>query len=137
MLKPWPNTEPLCSPKLVEKDAYAHFPTAFVVKSGDMHLNRLIGAMPAQFWTQGIQERLKLSISFHSSFCIPQNQFIALRPELAGLNDENQVALGAYERISPDGRYVLRSYSGKKLSAVSLVEIPGPPGLTNYQRQQK
>jgi hypothetical protein len=48
---------------------------------------------------------------------------------LAGLNDDNQVALGAYERISPDGRYVLRSYSGKKLSAVSLVELPGPPGL--------
>ncbi len=62
--------------------------------------------------------------------CIPQNQFIALDPALAGLNDENQVALGAYERISPDGRYVLRSYSGKKLSAVSLLELPAPPGLS-------
>ena len=30
-------TESLCSPKLIEKDAYAHFPTAFVVKSGEMH----------------------------------------------------------------------------------------------------
>jgi hypothetical protein len=125
------TTEPLCSPKLVEKDAYAHFPTAFVVKSGDMHPNRLIGAMPIQFWTQGIQERLNQN----SQQCIPQNQFIALDPELAGLNDDNQVALGAYERISPDGRYVLRSFSGKKLSAVSLVEIPGPPGLSNFNGQ--
>ena len=124
-------TEPLCSPKLVEKDAYAHFPTAFVVKNGDMHPNRLIGAMPTQFWTQGIQERLNQN----SQQCIPQNQFIALDPELAGLNDDNQVALGAYERISPDGRYVLRSFSGKKLSAVSLVEIPGPPGLSNFNGQ--
>ena len=127
------TTEPLCSPQLVEKEAYAHFPTAFVVKSGEMHPNRLIGAMPAQFWALGIQERLKRGNDVVNveapQQCIPQNQFIALDPELAGLNDDNQVALGAYERISPDGRYVLRSYSGKKLSAVSLVELPGPPGL--------
>ena len=126
-------SEPLCSSKLVQKDAYAHFPTAFVVKSGEMHPNRLIGAMPVQFWAQGIQERLKRGNDVVNveapQQCIPQNQFIALDPELAGLNDDNQVALGAYERISPDGRYVLRSYSGKKLSAVSLVELPGPPGL--------
>ena len=155
------NSQVLCSSKLIEKDAYAHFPTAFVVNSGDIHPNRLIGAMPANFWEQGLQERLKersvrnaaataaelnsqaktvvaadtattpaTTTSANASQCIPQNQFIALDPELAGLNDDNQIALGSYERISPDGRYVLRSYSGKKLSAVSLVELPGPPGLT-------
>ncbi len=137
------TTEPLCSPKLVEKDAYAHFPTAFVVKSGDMHPNRLIGAMPVQFWTLGIQERLlELLKSGNDAVdvqspqqCIPQNQFVALDPALAGVNDDNQVALGAYERISPDGRYVLRSYSGKKLTAVSLVELPGPPSLTTIKGQ--
>jgi hypothetical protein len=156
------NTESLCSPKLVEKDAYAHFPTAFVVKSGELHPNRLIGAMPTVFWAQGIQERLKSSevvntrpnatnlaanlgstvvaadVAVESQAaqqCIPQNQFIALDPALAGLNDENQVALGAYERISPDGRYVLRSYSGKKLSAVSMVELPGPSGLSAVKGQ--
>ena len=136
-------SEPLCSPKLVEKDAYSHFPTAFVVKSGDMppnvHPNRLIGAMPAQFWAQGIQERLKPSNDVSNveapQQCIPQNQFIALDPVLAGLNEDNQVALGAYERVSPDGRYVLRSFSGSKLSAVSLVEIAGPPGLTAIKGQ--
>ena len=157
------NTEPLCSSKLVEKDAYAHFPTAFVIKSGDMHPNRLIGAMPANFWELGINERLNRDEPLEPSFprrreststtmdsrlrgndmvdvkapqqCISQNQFIALDPALAGVNDDNQVALGAYERISPDGRYVLRSYSGKKLSAVSLVELPGPPSLTTLKGQ--
>jgi hypothetical protein len=168
------NTQALCSPKLVEKDAYAHFPTAFVVNNGQIHPNRLIGAMQAHFWEQGLQERLKgrslptatvastanatatelgalvqnvaataadmatvpaASPAANASQCIPQNQFIALDPELAGLNDDNQVALGAYERISPDGRYILRSYSGKKLSAVSLVELPGPPGLTAIKGQ--
>ena len=154
-------TQVLCSGKLLEKDAYAHFPTAFVAKSGEMHPNRLIGAMPVQFWRQGIRDRLKgqkmtqamnvvtdhvttvvaadVAVAAVESQadqqCIPQNQFIALDPALAGLNDENQVALGAYERVSPDGRYVLRSYSGKKLSAVSLVELPGPPGLNSVKGQ--
>jgi len=167
-------SQPLCSSKLLEKDAYTHFPTAFVAKSGEIHAKRLIGAMPAQFWAQGIQERLQeftaeplfsRSREFMSALvdsrlrgndaetrllgkdgttgttieepqqCIPQNQFIALDPALAGLNDDKQVALGAYERISPDGRYVLRSYSGSKLSAVSLVEITGPPGLTAIKGQ--
>ena len=154
-------TQVLCSGKLLEKDAYAHFPTAFVAKSGEMHPNRLIGAMPVQFWRQGIRDRLKgqkmtqamnvvtdhvttvvaadVAVAAVESQadqqCIPQNQFIALDPALAGLNDENQVALGAYERVSPDGRYVLRSYSGKKLSAVSLVELPGPPGLSIVKGQ--
>ena len=158
------TTQLLCSPQLLEKDAYAHFPTAFVAKSGEIHPNRLVGAMPVRFWRQGIQERVKgqkmtqtmqvvtknvTSVvaadtaivvmgaveTQAAEQCIPQNQFIALDPALAGLNDENQVALGAYERISPDGRYVLRSYSGKKLSAVSLVELPGPSGLSVMKGQ--
>jgi hypothetical protein len=132
-------TEPLCSPKLIEKDAYAHFPTSFIVSNGEMHPNRLIGAMPADFWAQGIRERLKRgddsAVDEAPQQCIPQSQFIALDPALAGVNDDNQVALGAYERISPDGRYVLRSFSGKNLSAVSLVELPGPPGLLSIQGQ--
>lgn len=58
--------------------------------------------------------------------CVAANQFVALPPELAGRGDDQSVALGAYERISPDGRFVLRSYSGKNLSAVSLIELPAP-----------
>jgi hypothetical protein len=157
------NSQVLCATKLIEKDAYAHFPTAFVVKGGEIHPNRLIGAMPTNFWLLGMKERLKHEVALEPSFprrrestsatmdsrlrgndvvnveasqqCIPQNQFIALDPQLAGLDDDKQVALGAYERISPDGRYVLRSYSGKKLSAVSLVELPGPVGLTTIKGQ--
>ena len=139
------NSQVLCASKLIEKDAYAHFPTAFVVKSGHLHPNRLIGAMPAHFWLQGIKERLQpqkdvktaeaAASSLNAQQCIAQNQFIALDPQLAGLDDDKQVALGAYERVSPDGRYVLRSFSGKKLSAVSLVELPGPTGLTAIKGQ--
>jgi hypothetical protein len=36
---------------------------------------------------------------------------------------KTQVALGSYERISPDGRFVLRSFSGGRLGDVSLIEL--------------
>ena len=125
------QSEPLCASALIEKDAYLHFPTAFVIQNGDIHPQKLIGAMPANFWRQGIEARLK------PSQCIPQNQFIALDPKLAGLDDNNEVALGAYERVSPDGRFVLRSYSGKRLTAVTVVELPGPQTDTAQTRQQR
>lgn len=156
-------SEPLCSARLIEKDAYVHFPTAFVLTNGHLHPQKLIGAMPAQFWRKGIMTRLDASLSLArvsvqgaaqgpkpvpvsvprampAGQCIPQNQFIALDPKLAGLDDKQEVALGAYERISPDGRFVLRAYSGKRLTAVSLVELPGPrpvlgqPGPSSPQR---
>jgi hypothetical protein len=36
---------------------------------------------------------------------------------------KSQVALGSYERISPDGRFILRSFSGGRLGEVSLIEL--------------
>ena len=66
-----------------------------------------------------------------SDNCIAANQFVALPAELAGRGTDQAVALGAYERISPDGRFVLRSYSGKDLSTVSLVELPSPTAGDN------
>lgn len=128
-------SETLCSAQLIDKDAYLHFPTAFVLQNGQIHPQKLVGAMPANFWSMGI--RMRLQAPSPAEQCIPPNQFIALDPKLAGLDDNKEVALGAYERISPDGRFVLRSYSGKRLTAVSLVELPGPkqgPGQASGQR---
>lgn len=139
-------SEPLCSPQLIEKDAYLHFPTAFVLQNGHIHPQKLVGAMPTNFWRMGIKTRLETPLStvttpvqapFPAEQCIPQNQFIALDPKLAGLDDNQEVALGAYERISPDGRFVLRSYSGKRLTAVSLVELPGPLQRAGQPGQQR
>jgi hypothetical protein len=59
--------------------------------------------------------------------CIPAHQFAELPQSIAGSQTDTYgkttVALGAYERVSPDGRYVLRSYSGSKLGEVSLIEL--------------
>lgn len=151
-------SQALCAASLIDKDAYLHFPTAFVAQNGQIHPQKLVGAMPDNFWRMGITARQtpkktpsvssiamaaeKMAIKVPepasetvsdpvsekvAAQCIPRNQFIALDPKQAGLDDNQEVALGAYERISPDGRFVLRSYSGKRLTAVSLVELPGPP----------
>ena len=140
----------LCARSLIEKDAYLHFPIAFVAQNGQIHPSKLVGAMPAKFWRMGIAarqtplntpserpavkvaEKLTEKVSEKAvevavQQCIAPNQFIALDPKLAGLDDNQEVAMGAYERISPDGRFVLRSYSGKRLTAVSVVELPSPP----------
>lgn len=60
--------------------------------------------------------------------CIAPNTFVELTGEVAGTfrdaAGKTAVALGIYERISPDGRFVLRSYSGARLGNVSLMELP-------------
>jgi hypothetical protein len=59
--------------------------------------------------------------------CIPAHQFAELPSRIAGDQTDaygkTTVALGAYERVSPDGRFILRSYSGSKLGEVSLIEL--------------
>lgn len=117
------TSQALCAISLIDKDAYLHFPTAFVTQNGQIQAQKLIGAMPANFWRMGMAGMMKVGATKQ---CIAPNQFIALNPKLAGLDDNKEVALGAYERISPDGRFVLRSYSGKRLTAVSVVELPSP-----------
>jgi hypothetical protein len=61
--------------------------------------------------------------------CIPAHQFAELPESIAGTQTDaygkTTVALGAYERVSPDGRYILRSYSGARLGEVSLIELSG------------
>jgi hypothetical protein len=59
--------------------------------------------------------------------CIPANTFTQLPAAIAGTQTDaygvTRVALGSYERISPDGRFILRSFSGGRLGEVSLIEL--------------
>lgn len=58
-----------------------------------------------------------------ASTCIPALTYLSLDASM-GLDSNGVPALGTYERISPDGRFVLRSYSGARLGEVSLMELP-------------
>ena len=58
-----------------------------------------------------------------ASSCIPALSYLPLDASL-GLDSHGVPALGTYERISPDGRFVLRSYSGVRLGEVTLMELP-------------
>ena len=61
------------------------------------------------------------------SACIDAVSYVPLDPALVGLDGNGVPALGTYERISPDGRFVLRSFSGARLGEVSLIELPSDP----------
>lgn len=56
--------------------------------------------------------------------CIAPVSYYALSNALVGADANGLPALGTYERVSPDGRFVLRSYSGASVGTVSLIELP-------------
>lgn len=73
---------------------------------------------------QNLSENLSPSVL---QSCIPAHLFAELNSSVAGSQTDvygkSTVALGAYERVSPDGRFILRSFSGSKLGEVSLIEL--------------
>ena len=58
-----------------------------------------------------------------ASSCVPALNYLPLDASV-GLDSNGVPALGTYERISPDGRFVLRSYSGARWGEVTLMELP-------------
>ena len=48
----------LCSPRLISLEAQRHFPTAFVVSTGQIHRFPIVGAMPFEAWASSIAQRL-------------------------------------------------------------------------------
>jgi hypothetical protein len=71
--------------------------------------------------------------------CIAPYQFIELQERDTGLAGDgygsSSAVLGMYERISPDGRFVLRSFSGRRLGDVAIIELPAPDPLTDTPQQ--
>lgn len=59
--------------------------------------------------------------------CIAPVSYLPLSADVVGNDARGVPSLGTYERISPDGRFVLRSYSGERLGQVSLIELPVDP----------
>ena len=59
-----------------------------------------------------------------ASACVAPIAYLPLDGDAVGRGSDGVAALGTYERISPDGRFILRSYSGGRLGQVSLMELP-------------
>lgn len=70
-----------------------------------------------------------------SEQCTAALTYIPLDGAEVGRNAQGVAALGTYERISPDGRFILRSYSGERVGKVSLMELPanGAAGVKVYR----
>ena len=56
--------------------------------------------------------------------CTAPVSYWPLDSAVVGKDGQGIPALGTYERVSPDGRFVLRSFSSALLGAVSLIELP-------------
>ena len=55
--------------------------------------------------------------------CVPAHEYFPFNGSWVSRNDNGEVVLGMYARMSPDGKYVLRSFSGKGLTQVTLMEL--------------
>ena len=63
------------------------------------------------------------SSTLYSAACVPAHEYYPFDGKWVTKNSDGDIELGMYARISPDGKYVLRSYSGKGLSNVTLMEL--------------
>jgi hypothetical protein len=52
------SSRPLCASQLIEREAFRHFPTAFVVSAQGVHPQPIVGAMPWQGWVSSLDQRL-------------------------------------------------------------------------------
>ncbi len=120
----------------LSKPVVQHFPTAIITSAGSTtpHPWPLQGVMPNDAWRRQLQLRLTQSASLAPQAAPQPSQPLAgatqacIAPiEYLAIHSATPLAeLGAYERISPDGRFVLRSFSGAQLGQVTLVELPAP-----------
>lgn len=58
-----------------------------------------------------------------ASNCVPPHEYFPFEGKWVSKDDNGEVVLGMYSRVSPDGKYVLRSFSGRGLSQVTLMEL--------------
>lgn len=64
-----------------------------------------------------------MAIKIEAATCVPAHEYFPMEGKWVPKNDNGDIVLGMYARMSPDGKYVLRSFSGKGLSQVTLIEL--------------
>jgi len=79
------------------------------------------------FALQGFYVLAQPAHSTPDDSCVAAVSYLQLDPAQVGRDSQGVAALGTYERISPDGRFVLRSFSGAQLGQVALIELPQEP----------
>jgi hypothetical protein len=58
-ISPAQDSQALCAPALLAREALRHFPTAFVLTAQGIHAQPIVGAMPPSAWQLSLTERLK------------------------------------------------------------------------------
>jgi hypothetical protein len=142
----WPAELIAATKPCTSSQAFNHFPHVWVQSAGQTHESPVLGVMPNEAWQTALSLKAsQLKKSSSPAFAQAASSQLAQAPKTSDAAPTNtgtcipaveyiplpgpapQAELGAYERISPDGRFILRSYSGAQIGQVALVEISGEP----------
>lgn len=96
--------------------------------------SRAFHAAPVALLLLGCASAAADAVSPPANTCIAPLTYLPLDAREVGGDDRGAPVLGTYERISPDGRFILRSYSGARLGKVSLMELPESTGQVKVFR---
>lgn len=78
---------------------------------------------------------LTVSSVYAHGKCVPANELVPFEEGPATARESGgRISVGTYSRISPDGRFIIRSLSGPKLSAATVMEIIKNPDGTKVAR---
>jgi hypothetical protein len=142
----WPAELLATAKPCVSQQLFNHFPHVWVQGAGQTDPSPILGVMPDEAWQKALW--LKASqLKKTSAVALTQASLPAPAPKASSSAEKPKpgacipaveyiplpgpspyAELGAYERISPDGRFILRSYSGAQVGQVALVEINGQAG---------
>lgn len=136
-------TRKLLSLEVFRANGFNHFPVAYLVENGQFNPRPMIGVLT----TADIERAMKEwpfgfgppVASAQASVPSPQARDIASLPAGGACtaaftylpfkgswvqpDEGGRISLGIYTRVSPDGRYLLRSHSGSGLTDVTVMEL--------------
>lgn len=134
-------TRKLLSLELFRPNGFNHFPVAYLVEGGRFNPRPMIGVLTTadieramkewQFGfgpvVAGVQPPVPLrtvaSAASSGGACTAAFTYLPFKGSWVQPDERGRISLGIYTRVSPDGRYLLRSHSGMGLSDVTVMEL--------------
>ena len=136
-------TRKLLSLEVFRANGFNHFPVAYLVENGRFNPRPMIGVLttadieramkewpfgfgppaPAtQVTTVASQSRDVASLP-GGGVCTAAFTYLPFKGSWVQADEGGRISLGIYTRVSPDGRYLLRSHSGSGLTDVTVMEL--------------
>lgn len=137
-------TRKLLSLEVFRANGFNHFPVAYLVENGRFNPRPLIGVLttadieramkewPFGFGPLSSSDKVAVSSSKARNVaglpsgggaCTAAFTYLPFKGSWVQPDEGGRISLGIYTRVSPDGRYLLRSHSGSGLTDVTVMEL--------------